>query len=104
MNIWNVTSFWMAGNKCIVHIHEVVKKQFFSFHSSLCNATDILQIYSTLQVVFIECLFLFIFFIHFSSFIQECIEMQHNSIREWNCDLVAFFFPDENYWVLNSRV
>lgn len=73
----------MAGNKCIVHIHEVVKKQFFlRISSSLCNATDILQIYNTLQVVFIGCLFLLIFFIHFSSFIQECIEMQHNSIKE----------------------
>lgn len=95
-------SEWLGTSALFTFMKWLNSSFFLCISSSLCNATDIFQIYSTLQVVFIGCLFLLIFFIHFSSFIQECMQdaaQLHKRIKLWSGSI---FFPNENYWMLNS--
>lgn len=82
MNIWNVKAFWMAGNKCIVHICEMVKLLFFLYvNSSLRNATNVFQTYDTLQVVFIVSTFIQLS-THSPFFPKNVSRLQHNYLRK----------------------
>lgn len=66
-------SKWLGTSALFIFMKWLNCDFFLCISSSLCKATNIFQTYDTLQVVFIECLFLFSFLFTFLYFLKNVL-------------------------------